>query len=204
MSSVKLIPPNDGGSVSIVPPSSTSGADIDITLPATDQGFGKILQVQSYTKTNTASTTTVTTAGTTTLPYFFMDRSITLTKQTNKIIIQTYATIGGSQNTLYKYIIYRTVGSTNTPLFVADTSGQKSTGTAVTGIYGSSHAWSQHCVSTANIDTPNVSDGTVITYKVGVMIGVAGTLWINRGHTEQDSTPYSSGTSGIVLMEVAA
>lgn len=37
MSAVKLIPTNGGGSVSLVPPTSTSGSDVTITLPSESQ-----------------------------------------------------------------------------------------------------------------------------------------------------------------------
>ena len=37
MSSIKLIPTSGGGSVSLVPPNSTSGSDVTITLPTTSQ-----------------------------------------------------------------------------------------------------------------------------------------------------------------------
>ena len=37
MSAVKLIPTSGGGSVSLVPPTSTSGNDVTITLPSESQ-----------------------------------------------------------------------------------------------------------------------------------------------------------------------
>ena len=57
MSAVKLIPASGGGSVSLAPPNSTSGADVTITMPTASQGLGKILQVVSTFKNDTFSTT---------------------------------------------------------------------------------------------------------------------------------------------------
>ena len=56
MSAVKLIPASGGGSVSLAPPNSTSGADVTVTMPTASQGLGKILQVvQNSDTTSTGS-----------------------------------------------------------------------------------------------------------------------------------------------------
>ena len=57
MSAVKLIPASGGGSVSLAPPNSTSGADVTITMPTASQGLGKILQVKTGTSLSGTSTT---------------------------------------------------------------------------------------------------------------------------------------------------
>ena len=50
MSSIKLIPASGGGSVSLVPPNSTSGSDVTITLPTTSQTLpiGPVLEQFFY------------------------------------------------------------------------------------------------------------------------------------------------------------
>ena len=50
MSSIKLIPASGGGSVSLVPPNSTSGSDVTITLPTTSQTLpvGPVLEQFYY------------------------------------------------------------------------------------------------------------------------------------------------------------
>jgi len=48
MSSIKLIPASGGGSVSLVPPNSTSGSDVTITLPSTSGPVGSVLEQFFY------------------------------------------------------------------------------------------------------------------------------------------------------------
>jgi len=48
MSAVKLIPASGGGSVSLSPPNSTSGADVTITLPSTSRTLGSVLEQFYY------------------------------------------------------------------------------------------------------------------------------------------------------------
>tara|TARA_R100000152_G_scaffold16878_1_gene8424 strand:- start:213 stop:845 length:633 start_codon:yes stop_codon:yes gene_type:complete len=48
MSSIKLIPASGGGSVSLVPPNSTSGSDVTITLPSTSRTLGTVVEQFYY------------------------------------------------------------------------------------------------------------------------------------------------------------
>tara|TARA_R100000458_G_scaffold24127_1_gene21695 strand:- start:1066 stop:1698 length:633 start_codon:yes stop_codon:yes gene_type:complete len=48
MSAVKLIPASGGGSVSLSPPNSTSGADVTLTLPSTSRTLGSVLEQFFY------------------------------------------------------------------------------------------------------------------------------------------------------------
>ena len=89
MSAVKLIPACGGGSVSLAPPNSTSGADVTFTLPSTSRGFGKVLQYVTATSLGVSSTTSSTSSE------ISSDLRLTMTPlfSTSKLIITANLTL---------------------------------------------------------------------------------------------------------------
>ena len=83
MSAVKLIPASGGGSVSLSPPNSTSGADITITMPTASQGIGKILQVVQALKRDTSSS-----SSTSFVDLTGLSQAITPTSASSKVLVQ--------------------------------------------------------------------------------------------------------------------
>ena len=95
MSAVKLKPASGGGSVSLAPPNSTSGADVTITMPTASQGLGKILQVKTGTSLSGTSTTSTSSVEITS----DLRISITPTSASNKIIVFANLYLFSSGNT---------------------------------------------------------------------------------------------------------
>ena len=96
MSSIKLIPASGGGSVSLAPPNSTSGADVTLTLPSTSRGVGKILQYVTATSLGMSSTTSSTTSE------ISSDLRLTMTPlfSTSKLIITANLTLHSTSDVI--------------------------------------------------------------------------------------------------------
>ena len=154
---------------------------------------GKIIQVVSTVKKDTASSTVLNDA---TDPYFFLSLNITPESASNKVIIYAYATVGSSGGTTFRYQINRD----STPVDIGDT-GDNSESRA-TSSANIQETWETANIATMNLDSPNTT--SQVTYKLGLSNGTSGYTWyINRSSTDGGSQ-YVRGTSGILLMEVAA
>ena len=186
MSAVKLIPASGGGSVSLVPPNSTSGSDITFTLPSTSQSFGKILQVVQTVKSDTTSSSSdsfVDIAG--------LSADITPTSSSNKVLLM-YSVYVSFSNALVAYI-NPVRGSTT----LAQTSGSPTNkGTGILYTWGSGNSMLQ--MHYTFLDSPNTTSAT--TYKLQYRCHGSGTVYINRYAVSDDYY----GTSTLTLMEVAA
>ena len=183
MSAIKLIPASGGGSVSLAPPTSTSGADVTFTLPSTSQSFGKILQVLQNTKVDTTSSSSNSFVDT------GLSQGITPTYSTSKILCM-YSVYVSHSNSVVSYInLVR--GSTN--IFM---NSGTSTDEGTTAIYvPSNDSMQQHVCQ--YLDSPNTTD--TLTYKLQYRAH-GGTVYINR----YSVTDNYYGTSSLTLMEVAA
>jgi hypothetical protein len=184
MSAIKLIPASGGGSVSLAPPNSTSGADVTFTLPSTSASFGKILQVVQNVKLDTATTTSTSFIDT------GLSQAITPSSSSHKILCMysVYTSQGAGGVSLLNLVR----GSTN--LFQpSPTATNKST----TMIYVNEADMQQHVCQ--YLDSPNTTSST--TYKVQYKTHDAAILvGLNRYHLNTDWI----GTSSLTLMEVAA
>ena len=185
MSAVKLIPTSGGGSVSLAPPSSTSGADITITMPTTSQGLGKILQVQQAVKTDTQSFQSESFADISGLSL-----SITPSSSSNKILCMASLYIGsGGGGATAKINFVR--GSTNI--------GQPSTSVshkASMFLYTADAIMATF--TTSFLDSPSTTSAT--TYKLQLGADSASTAtYINRYHGADNY----NGISSLTVMEVA-
>ena len=183
MSAVKLIPASGGGSVSLAPPNSTSGADITFTLPSTSQSFGKILQVLQSTKVDTASSSSDSFVDT------GLSQAITPSSTSSKILCM-YSVYVSHSNSVVSYLnLVR--GSTD--IFM-NTGSPSNEGTTVIYVPGN-NSMQQHVCQ--YLDSPNTTNST--TYKVQYRAH-GGTVYLNRYAGSDDYY----GTSSFTLMEVAA
>ncbi len=182
MSAVKLIPASGGGSVSLSPPNSTSGADITITMPTASQGIGKILQVVQNVKDDTSSTSSTSFVDT------GLSQAITPSSSSSKILITYDVYIGHSQSEVSFINIVR--DSTT----IAQPSGSANY-PATTQQYIGALVMNRH--SMTYLDSPNTT--SAITYKLQYRCD-ANTIYLNR-YSGNDNY---HGISNLTLMEVAA
>tara|TARA_R100001443_G_scaffold9722_2_gene19319 strand:- start:1068 stop:1685 length:618 start_codon:yes stop_codon:yes gene_type:complete len=205
MSAIKLIPSSGGGSVSLVPPSSTSGADVNITLPTSDQGFGRILQVVQAIKQDTFTTTS------STMVDVGLAVSITPASTSNKVLVAVnLGLVGGLNNSYPGFQLVRVSGSTSTPLGLGNTA----TGSRVNVTFGNlgfngpsgdvTKGLQASSSSYQFLDSPSVVD-TSITYKLQVFSGYnSHSVYVNRQFTNDDQPYIQRSSSTITAMEVAA
>tara|TARA_B100001250_G_scaffold253906_1_gene218428 strand:+ start:2341 stop:2898 length:558 start_codon:yes stop_codon:yes gene_type:complete len=184
MSAVKLIPASGGGSVSLAPPNSTSGADVTITMPTASQGLGKILQVLQAQKTDTASTAHHTSF----IDISGLSQAITPSSTSSKILVTCNILVSNNDVSTY----FNLVRGSTTIAQPANTSGlgPSSTLSAI-----STH----HMVkeSLEWLDSPNTTSAT--TYKIQWKSASNGTTYINRWY----GTDNYHTVSTLTLMEVA-
>tara|TARA_R100001082_G_scaffold110064_1_gene88815 strand:+ start:1294 stop:1884 length:591 start_codon:yes stop_codon:yes gene_type:complete len=196
MAAIKLIPASGGGSVSLAPPNSTSGADVTFTLPSTSQSFGKLLQVVSTAKTDTWSSSA---ANSSFVDITGFSVNITPTHSSNKIYITGFATISQSTSAAYRMALQLMRDSTAIGIGAADGNRTRCT----VGTQGMAHADSSPAFPFAFLDSPNTT--SQVTYKMQMM-GEHSTVYVNRSGAENDGdsalTPRM--ISVITAMEVAA
>ena len=194
MSQIKLLH-SGGNGVSIVAPDSNPASDRTLKLPSdgdgtiltTNSSVGKILQVVSTTKTDTASTTTsgswVDISG--------LSVTITPSSASSKIFIML--TIG-SVSSAGGYSVGFLLRRNDTRV------GNSASDTKQSGI-GNAYAGNQdylQTISTNFLDSPNTTSAT--TYKVQWR-NSSGTSYL--GQYTGNATEYN-GSSTITVMEVAA
>ena len=196
MSAIKLIPASGGGSVSLAPPNSTSGADVTFTLPSTSQSFGKILQVVQTVKTDVASITAVHSSP----ADWGLSCSITPSSTSSKILINCDMILGGT--TMYGLYQYLLRGSTQ--IMLADAASNRPRTSKTINHYGGTETYGSVNCTICYLDSPNTTSST--TYKVqGAVWGGSSTVYLNRNNVDVDGAEYDGrSTSTITLMEVAA
>lgn len=189
MSAVKLIPASGGGSVSLAPPNSTSGADVTITLPSSSQTLGgssgKILQVLENVKLDIASTTSTSFVDT------GLSQAITPSATTSKILCTYNIFISNHKSAVALTNLVR--GTTN---LAQSTESYTNEANRITYFGGGGHM-TQH--SFQFLDSPNTTSST--TYKIQYRTHNASYgIFLNRWYDALDW----GGASTLTLMEVAA
>ncbi len=213
MGKIKLNAASGGGSVSLEGPAS-SNADVAFKLPVADGSAnqvlktnasgtlsfvdgGKILQVVSATKTNTATTTSATFAD-------IADLSVTLiTPQSgSKVLVSCDLMIGSEDNNYAAFKFFR--DSTAIGVSSAATGSSMTNCTFGVGLRGSFQFRTQSA-GYQILDTHGADGSTNVTYKLQ-WAGVyqSKTVYINRPHQTDDQSYTLFGTSTITAMEVAA
>jgi hypothetical protein len=154
--------------------------------------FGKVLQVVSATKTDTASTQSATFSD-------VLTASITPTSASNKILIISSTNIGVSDVGLRA--MTRLVRD-STAIFIGDTAGSRQRASWQGGCFAVN---STQSINHTFLDSPNTT--SAITYKLqfrSELTDVAYSVYINRNWTDSDASNYGRGATSITLMEIQA
>jgi len=198
MSQIKLLH-SGGNGVILAAPSSNPASDRTLTLPGDADGTiltsnsstGKLLQVQSTTKTDTSSMT-----GETPTDIPGLTVTITPSNASNKIFIIATVNYGGT----FSYPGFNLLrGSTEICVgtYGAGSNRKLTSGGSNPDSYKLSSNTFQF------LDSPNTTSAT--TYKVQMSTYSTHTLWINRPLSVSSSYNYTMGvTSTITVQEVAA
>ena len=156
-------------------------------------GAGKILQVVSETKKDTASTnsTSFVTTG--------LEKAITITSG-NKVLIMIDLYVGVRSGYSVAFQLYN--GSSQVTAFQGNNNGGSIRGFA--GDFTTPYSYGQVSMSNSFLDSPS---GTSQTYKVYFRSGYADTseyVYLNRPHTNPTHAQSVAACSTITLMEIAA
>ena len=156
---------------------------------------GKILQVKSSTKTNTASFTTQNT--------FFdingLSVSITPLTSSSHMLLVSHVTIGGYNNT---YIAFRFVRDSTAIGLSTSATGSQTPCTFAGALPNTNNAYHQ-LYNTGGVFLDDRPDGTsAITYKLQTNLTAGSSLYINRSYQSDNNTYHMYGTSSITVYEV--
>ena len=195
MSAVKLIPASGGGSVSLAPPNSTSGADVTITMPTASQGLGKILQVVSTFKDDTFSTSSSSYVDITGLSV-----GITPSSTSSKILILSTVGWGNSTDSgaFAPFQLVKVVGGTASNIAEPSVTTGSYPGTVVDCNPNNNATFSLQRMAFQFLDSPATT--SAVTYKWQIYSYSTSTTYIN---TRSVDTAMLT-TSSITAMEVAA
>jgi len=169
----------------------TVASGATITNSGTATGFGKVLQVVSANKTDTASSTSESFVSS------GLEVSITPSSTSNKILVLAQPTIGGDAGSAALGVILQ---RDSTVLNQADAASNR-------GRYSSEY-WFQyggydiHVMPIIYLDSP--SSTSSLTYKVMYKTNSASyAVYLNRSSADTDNSSYGRGASTITVMEIA-
>ena len=173
----------------------TTGTTRTITVPNSDVDLGKmgkVLQVVQDTLTSTMTTTSQTNVDT------GLAVTITPSSTTSKMmIIANVETFW--DNSYAKVNLDLTRG--DTPIFVGDADGSRQQATS--SFYINTEASTSIAVPISFLDSPNTTSAT--TYKIRIRRGdPQGTVGINRGDSDTNSSIFARVASSIIVMEIGA
>lgn len=178
----------DSGDTITIP----SGATLTNSGSAT--GFGKVLQVVSAVKTDTASTTSATLATT------GLEATITPSATSSKVLILINASLGTKDDVSPYFRVNR--NSTDLTAITGDAAGSRIRTAARTQQQYS--IYNIVPVPIIYLDSP--SSTSALTYKLMWAQGVPTSSfvsYINRTHQDTDNAYYNRASSTITLMEIA-
>ena len=200
---IKLNAASGGGSVSLQAPSS-SGNDRVYTVPdigsdgtlATTATAGKLLQVVSTTKTDTASNST---ASQTYWNNTDFKVTITPSSASSKILITAVVMVGvDSQQSIYAQL--RKDGS----VLVQGDTGESSQGRGTYHISYSTSAEAPLPVIINYLDTAGNTNQRYYNLAFSHTSGLTRTMYLNRGSSNSNNYYNGRSTSTITAMEIAA
>lgn len=184
--SVIIAAPAIAGSTTLTLPTTTGTLVTSNAMPT-----GSVLQVVSATKTDTASTGSSTFADITGLSV-----SITPSSASNKILI--IASINLSWDNGVSKGVARLMRD-STAIAVADAAGSRTRTTGATYIQVTNYT--PFNISANYLDSP--SSTSALTYKWQFSaVDNAGTIYVNRGTTDSDSSSTARTVSSITVMEI--
>jgi hypothetical protein len=158
---------------------------------------GKVLQVVQTVKTDTASTTAVTTS---LVDITDMTVDITPTAADSKVLVFWNVNLCGVANRRLNIRLAQVISSVETYPLIGDTAGSRTRVTSQgspTNAQGMANISVQYLASPATVST--------VTYKLQWSANVAGTTYLNRGESpDTDNAEYTRQTSSIMVMEIGA
>ncbi len=172
-------------------------ADGSTTISNLSGGVGKILQVVSTTKTDTASFTSNSTN--TFVDLSGLSVSITPTATSSKILIQFDVSVAVGTGTVHVRLV-----RDSTPIAIGDAAGSRLQGTVSRRTASSIYSLECTHMSMSFLDSPNTTSAT--TYKLQ---GTAGssyntTYYVNRSSNDNNADYGARLASTITAIEVAA
>ena len=180
---------NGNGTVTGLAVGGLPDGSVDADTLASGVG-GKVLQIQTTTKTDVFTTNTTSYSDIT-----GMSANITMTSSSNKVLIIVQQQIVGADAVTGIKLV-----RCSTDIFLADAAGSRARHT-MTGSYdGESLYTGGTACFICFLDTPGAGTHT---YKVQCMTR-GGPIYINRTSRDSDDTNASRSTSSITLQEVAA
>ena len=205
MSAVKLIPASGGGSVSLAPPNSTSGADVTVTMPTASQGLGKILQVVQNSDTTSTGSFSLS-SNSTFYDYTNMNVAITPTSASSKMLISfTAFGEGDDEDHNYQWRIKRAISGGSTTNITAPAAGNRKNcmGMITTGYHGADSATSPSMLYCINyLDSPATTSAITYTLQLNVHHNTKN-WYFNRTVNDDDNSGNERGMSYITVMEIA-
>ncbi len=188
----KLSPRTSSGTLTL----GTSGdtftvpSGVTFTNSGSATGFGKVLQVVSANKTDTASTTSTSfvTTG--------LEVSITPSATSSKILINANPVFGGGASGA----VFTQLWRDSSVIIQADASGSRTrSSSGWLYVYTAYNGWT---VPIVYLDSP--SSTSSLTYKIMYMSSNASyTAYLNRSESDADNANYGVGVSTITAMEIA-
>ena len=172
----------------------TVPSGVTFTNSGTATGFGKVLQVVSAIKTDTASTTSATLAST------GLEATITLSATSSKVLILINA-IQGTKDDVSPYFRLNR-NSTDLTAATGDAAGSRTRTVSATQQQYS--LYNNFPVPIIYLDSP--SSTSALTYKLMWAQAVPGggnTSYLNRSATDTDAASYMRSASTITLMEIS-
>ena len=161
MSAIKLIPASGGGSVSLSPPSSTSGTDITVTLPTASTTLGRILNVWNDLKADTSST-----SSTSFVDIGNLDLTVSPASTSSKFLIT--ATLNLCYNNTGGYDglgrLVKVISGTTTPIGNSTSSPNGESQNGFLHVSGQNSTFETNCGTVTYLDSPNTTSN--ILYKV--------------------------------------
>ena len=189
------LPTSNGSADQFLMNSGTAGELEFASLASSDMPTGSILQVKQTIKTSTFSTTT---DGFTDVTGLSVD--ITPTSNSTKMLVMTAVNFAHSGGNRTAARVVRRVSSTDNVISQADDAANR-----VRSMWLDRHQQDTGASNQVDIQILD-SHGTTdpITYKFQVGRIDAGTLQINYGYSDTNSSSHAVGISTITVMEVAA
>ena len=197
MSKLKLNAASGGGSVSFEAPASL-GTDKVIKFPSTP---GVIVQVQSVTKTDTAtsgSIAKIATDGWWDYTDASLKLSITPTATSSKILVMGQIMIGCDRTNLACLFQLMRGGS---PIAGGDAAGNRTQTHSQTLFWENTLEMLDYPIHF--LDSPSTTSAVEYNIRMGHNSGTNTIFYINRSHPDTDNTSYPRTISTITAMEIA-
>lgn len=174
----------------------TAGTGLTITdTTIASSGGGKVLQVQTTSKTDTFSTTSTTFTDITGLSV-----SITPTASTSTILVIAAIAVANNTNDASDFV---RVMRDSTPILVGATAGSRISCTGHMRLsLSSNHDKMVYFMSFAGVDSPATTSAT--TYKLQMQVDSTTTGYVNRTSDDTDSINRPRTSSSITVLEIGA